>query len=186
MCMDVQAIASNGHVLYVHSWFISIHTSQNITDYRHVGNLRLSSSMKTAKGSKAPDLWQFLDSVNKLESCETFLAVHMAVGTCMYVCSHVHPPTSIAHMHGTIREYPHVGYKVLWYQLEGGWKSLKGFDCDAPVVFRAKMTEFPSTFKLVSESSVPYMLHPCFSQIRSPYFIRILSSSQAQTQCGHI
>ena len=37
-----------------------------------------------------------------------------------HVCSHVHTPTSIAHMHSTIREYTHVGYIVHWYQVEGG------------------------------------------------------------------
>ena len=85
-----------------------------------------------------------------------------------HVCSHVHTPTSIAHMHSTIREYTHVGYTVHWYQLEGGWKSRQRFKRDAPVAFRAKMTGFPSTFKLVSDSSVPYMLRSCLRQLRSP------------------
>ena len=33
----------------------------------------------------------------------------------------------------------HVGYTVFWYQLEGGRKSCRCFDCDAPVFFRAKI-----------------------------------------------
>ena len=70
---------------------------------------------------------------------------------------------------------PHyVGGTVLWYQLEGGGKSCRHFDHDAPVFFKAKMKTRASQSKCRHDSHPPSSwyqktVYPtCFRQLRSP------------------
>ena len=122
----------------------------------------------------------------------TWTAVGLQAGSRLFVpwCSawdkHRHTQiTTVTMPTNTTSDYvTHTGCTALWYQLEGGWKFCRLFNCAAPVFFRAKISEI-AIFALkktgASQSKHRHNFHPpsswyhrtvypTFSQLRSPHF----------------